>query len=139
MVPYPKWDENQEGYYGHVDAFNGMLAMPVDAEDYERTGIIVEAMAAETYKHVMSAYYEKSLGDKFFRDAESVEMMDLIFSGIVYDFGYLYDHWNGCTWTPARLLQNNSKDLASWWASVKGVVEVEYERLFTAAEAFGEE
>ncbi len=139
LIPFPKWDENQDGYYCHVDAYNGMLAMPVDAEDYERTGIIVEAMAAETYKHVMSAYYEKSLGDKFFRDEISVEMMDLIFSGIVYDFGYIYDNWKECTWTVARMVQRKTTDLASHWASVKSTVEAHYDKLFESAESFGEE
>ncbi len=139
VIPYPKWDEAQDGYYCHVDGDNGMLCIPVDAEDLERTGVIVEAFAAETYKHVMSPYYESSLGEKYFRDAESVEMMDIIFDGIIYDFGYIYDHWNGCTWTLPQMIKDKTTDLTSYWAGVEYSVEAAYDELFKAAASYGEE
>ena len=54
------------------------------------TGKIVEALSAESHKKLVPAYYEVSLKTKYSRDEESVRMLDLIFEGVVYDFGLLY-------------------------------------------------
>ncbi len=132
VIPYPKWDEDQKGYYSHVDASNGMLCVPVYAEDLERTGIIIEAYAAETYKQVMPVYYDKALGDKYMRDDDSIEMMDIIYGGIVYDFGYVFDTWMGCTWTLPYMIRDNTTDISAYWASVESKVTAHYDELYDA-------
>ena len=134
VIPYPMWDENQDGYHTHVDAWNGMLCIPKTADNLERTGIIIEAMAAETYKYVIPAYYDVTLGSKLARDAESVEMMDILFDGVVYDFGYIFDNWNGCTWTAPYMLKDGKTDVASYWKSIEKKVTKHYEELYEAVE-----
>lgn len=134
LVPYPMWDEDQGYYATHVDAWNGMLCIPVTAGDVERTGVIVEAMAAYTYKYCIPAYYDVALGTKFVRDTESTEMMDIIFDSIVYDFGYIFDAWKGCTWTLPKLMVSKSTDLASYWKSIEKVVNKNYEDLYAAVQ-----
>lgn len=134
VIPYPMWDEKQDGYHAHVDAWNGMLCIPKTADNLERTGIIIEAMAAETYKYVIPAYYDVTLGTKLVRDTESVEMMDIIFDGVVYDFGYIFDNWNGCTWTPCFMLREGKTDVASYWNSIEKKVTSHYEKLYKAVE-----
>ncbi len=136
LIPYPKWDEEQDGYYTHVDAWNGALCLPIGAPDYERTGIITEALCAETYKHVMPAYYDTALGQKYMRDEESIAMMDLIYQGIVYDFGYIFDQWKGTTWTLVRCVANQSTDVASYWAGIESTVKTHYDELFKAIENY---
>ncbi len=132
VIPYPKYDEAQEGYYTHVDAWNGMLCIPKSAADTERTGIITEAYAAETWKHVIPVYYDQALSDKYLRDEGSVKMLDTIYEGIVYDFGYIFDNWNGCTWTLPNLLSKKKTDLASHWKSIEKKVTKHYEKLYEA-------
>jgi len=132
VIPYPMWDEDQDGYHTHVDAWNGMLCIPITAPDLERTGIVTEAMAAETWKYVIPAYYDVALGTKYIRDEESAEMLDLIFDGVVYDFGYIFDNWKGCTWTIVRVVQSGNTDLASYWKSVQKIVAKHYEKLYKA-------
>ena len=134
VIPYPMWDENQDGYHTHVDASNGMLCIPKTADNLERTGIIIEAMAAETYKYVIPAYYDVTLGTKLARDEETVEMMDIIFDGVVYDFGYIFDSWNGCTWTPCNMMVQGTTDVASYWKSIEKKVTRHYEKLYEAVE-----
>lgn len=134
IIPYPMWDENQDRYHSHVDAWNGMLCIPKTADNLERTGIIIEAMAAETYKYVIPAYYDVTLGTKLARDAETVEMMDILFDGVVYDFGYIFDNWKGCTWTACNMLKNKQTDVASYWKSIEKKVTSHYEKLYKAVE-----
>ncbi len=136
VLPYPKYEEEQEGYYTHVDAWNGMLCLPVGAPDVERTGIITEAFAAETYKEVMPIYYDKALGTKYMRDEESIGMLDIVYNGIVYDFGYIFDNWNGCTWMLPRLVQQDSNDITSYWAGNESAVLDNYKKLYEAVQDY---
>ena len=55
-------------------------------EDLERTSVILEAMACESLKSVVPAYYELMLKTKFARDEESEEMIDYIVSQRVFDW-----------------------------------------------------
>ena len=130
IIPYPKYDEEQQGYHTHVDAWNGMLCVPVTAGDQERTGIITEAMAAYTYKMVTPAYYEVALTSKYLRDEESVEMLDYIFDGILYDFGYIFDSWKGTTWNLPNLMKQKSTDFASYFATRKKGILDHYQQLY---------
>ena len=66
------------------------MAIPVYNNNLEMTGKIIEGLAAESYKQLVPAYYEVALKTKYSRDEESVRMLDLIYEGVVYDFGLLY-------------------------------------------------
>ena len=90
ILPNPKFDESQSEYYNHVHAWcTTAISIPVTA-DPERTGIILEALTAESYYTLRPAYYDVSLHTKFLRDDESGEMLDLIFSTRCYDLGHVY-------------------------------------------------
>ncbi len=134
VIPYPKWDENQDGYGTHVDASNGMLCIPMtaSADDLERIGLVTEAMAAYTYKYTIPAYYDVTLGTKYIRDMESREMLDIIFDSVTYDFGYIFDHWNGCTWTLPFMVRDKKTDLASYWQGIEKKVNTHYDKLYEA-------
>lgn len=94
ILPNPKLDETQQEYYNHVHAWcTTAVSIPITA-DPERTGMILEALTAESYYTLRPAYYELSLKTKFMRDNESGEMLDLIFSTRCYDLGHVYN-WGG--------------------------------------------
>jgi len=130
IIPYPKYNEEQEGYHTHVDAWNGMLCVPITAGELERTGIITEAMAAYTYKIVTPVYYEVALTSKYLRDEESVDMLDYIYGGIIYDFGYIFDSWKGTTWTLNNLMREKKTDFSSYFASKEKSILKHYEQLY---------
>jgi hypothetical protein len=113
-----------------------MLCIPKTAsdEDVARTGVIIEAMCAETYKQVIPVVYDIALGTKYLRDDESFEMLDYIYDGILYDFGYVFDSWNGCTWILPRMMTDKKTDVASYWASVEKKVLKHYEKIYEAVE-----
>ena len=90
IIPIPKFDTNQEKYLTMINEHASVIAVPKFAENLDMTGKITEALAAESYKRLVPAYYEVALKTKYSRDEESVRMLDLIFDGVVYDFGLLY-------------------------------------------------
>ena len=121
IIPYPKWDESQEHYSTYYLDRTSSFLVPVIA-DVEFVGIITEAMAAESYKQVIPAFYETALLTKFTRDNESQEMIELILSNVKFDFGNIYTHTiAGGGSGPGHLLRlcilNKNKDFASVYAS----------------------
>lgn len=97
ILPLPKLDEQQERYYSTIGSWHSVfLCAPAVQEDAERTGIILEALAAESYNTVTPAYYEKTLVGKYIRDEESEEMLDIILSSHVYDLGWFYQVGKYC-------------------------------------------
>lgn len=92
IIPWPKFDESEDKYYTNVDADCSLIGVPITNSDPERTSIIIEALAAEGYQSVIPQYYEVALQTKYARDDESVQMIDLIRAGQVFDVGYYYSH-----------------------------------------------
>lgn len=91
ILPYPKLEETQDRYYANVHAYgSSFVCVPVTCPDTERTGIILEAFASESYYTLRPAYYETTLVGKYIRDDESVAMLDIILANRVYDLGLYY-------------------------------------------------
>ncbi len=94
IIPCPKFDTNQKEYTTHSVAGVTLCAMITsnlmnDAERLERAGMITQALAVEGKKILTPAYYEKSLKTKGARDAESYEMLPIIFANRTCDIGYM--------------------------------------------------
>ena len=90
VVPMPKLNEAQKEYYSYAGPSMSTMAIPVTATDPTRTGTILEHLSAESYGTLRTAYLETTMKDKFMRDEQSVEMLDIIHSGIRMDIGYIY-------------------------------------------------
>ncbi len=66
------------------------IAVPVTCQDLERTGLIMETMAAYSYDNVLPAIIEKTLG-KTARDEQSYQIMMLMYENTAYDFNTIMD------------------------------------------------
>ena len=64
-----------------------MTCVPVTNSNLDRTSVILEAMACVSAEKVIPEYYEVALQSRFSRDAQSAEMLDLIFNNRVFDLG----------------------------------------------------
>lgn len=116
IIPYPKWNEEQEQYYSMADGSASLAAVPVSASDLSFIGCITEAMNAESWKQVVPALYDTALKVKFTRDAESAAMIDLIFDNVVLDLGFVYADYNGMGFTVSNLIGEKKNDFASFYA-----------------------
>lgn len=98
ILPIPKYNEEQAEYASLVSRHTtALLGIPMSVQDIERTGILLEALSAESHYTVTPAYYETTLKGKATRDEDSAAMVDLIFSNRIYDLGDIYDigSWPG--------------------------------------------
>jgi len=83
LLPNFKLDETQEHYL--TNGGGGPQCIPITCQNTDMTTIVMEALNAEGYKQVIPAYYETAVKYKMSDDQESAEMLDLIFSHVVYD------------------------------------------------------
>jgi hypothetical protein len=75
-----------------------------------------EMLAFTSLTTTQPAYKEVLLTGKLARDDESAEMVDIIFDGMVCDFGMNYLNFNDLTFTISRLVaRDKSTDFTSWY------------------------
>ena len=61
----------------------------------EGTSAIMEALFEESSYTLRDAYTERALKYKSTRDDESIEMLEIIFSNVVYDIGVVFYNFTG--------------------------------------------
>ncbi len=124
ILPYPKYDENQEKYYSSsTDGFSVIL-FPSTVSDIDFTGFITEALCAASSGIVVPAYYDVALKDKYNRDAQSAEMLDIIRSVLVFDYGYLNSFaLDGAGHIFVELARRGKTDFASDYAKKEKALE----------------
>jgi len=134
IIPYPKWDENQEFYQTMSDGNHAALAIPYSVQDTEFAGTITEVLCAETWKNVQPVYYDVALKVKGARDEESIAILDMIFENRVFDFGYVYDNWKGVSFFLQWMLRDNNTNFESYYKKQEKPVTRYYEKVLTAFE-----
>jgi ABC-type sugar transport system, periplasmic component len=85
ILPMPKLDDAQENYLSLNWA--GYMCVPITAGDLEFTAKVVDLLGYYNSTIVKPAFYDILLGQKITRDEESMDMLDIVFNGSVYDFG----------------------------------------------------
>ena len=129
ILPLPKWTVDQKNYYTYSSGSAPVLAVPTTAPDLEFVGMITEALNAESYKQVVPVYYETALKDKYARDTETLEMIDLVMQGRVVDMGFIYDGFVGAGYIPARLLQENNTNVESYIEKNEKTMNARYDKI----------
>ena len=117
IIPYPKYDDQQEEYYSMLDGGHVIIGIPITSTNTAFAGLITEAMTAESWKYIIPNYYDVALKVKGARDEESIAMMDLIMNAVKVDLAYIYDNWNGYAFALQDMLQAKNENFASY---VKG-------------------
>ena len=92
IVPMPKYNEEQENYHTLMhDQFTVVsITATVTYEDFDVMGAFLEAMASESHRTVIPAYYETALKYKYAHDPESWDMLDIVVENIKTDAGIVY-------------------------------------------------
>jgi len=116
IIPYPKWDENQEIYHSASDGSHSETSIPLTTIDTDFVGHITEAICAESWKTVEPVMYDLALKTKGVRDAESIAMVDLVMDGVLLDFGFVFSEGSGMGFTFPALIPNKNKNFASYYA-----------------------
>ncbi len=134
IVPYPKWNEDQEGYYTHSQDGYSVAVVPIDVDNPEMSGAVVDLMSALSSEMVIPAYYDMALKDKYSRDDESGEMLDIIRKGFKMDFAYYYQGAMQSGGHFRRLIDQNNSNFVSFYAVNQKGYERNLKKLIKAYE-----
>ena len=125
ILPLPKFDENQSNYYTNAwDQFS-VFAVPktIAEDDKEVTGIIFEALSAESYKTVFPAYYDQALKSRYSSDATTAQIIDLIMEGRKLDFMFQFgEYLASLPYMFRQKLASNSTDITSSYKTYEKVI-----------------
>lgn len=126
ILPLPKYDEIQDGYY--TLCWAAVAAIPLVVKDVEKSAVILEALNCYSYVDVVPQYTEIVLQRKLSRDDESAGTVKLLSEGISMDFGTLFNASIEPTLVFAESLCNPGK-YTSWWAKNESKIEAKLEKL----------
>ena len=130
VLPFPMFDENQKQYGTRIQDALSIWCIPVDIKKPEISAAVLEALAAESYRKVTPAYYDVVLKNRYSRDEDTAEMIDLIRSSALINFESIFNEAIGNPWFVMRNLINEKKNnFASYWASNKKVVETQLKKV----------
>ncbi|HHX53471.1 MAG TPA: hypothetical protein GX704_01045 [Clostridiales bacterium] len=92
IIPAPKLNEEQSTYLTTLHDGTTLIGLPKTISDQglNVSTYVLEAMAAESSRSLTPVYLDVALKNKYTRDADSADMIDLIRENIISDFGFLY-------------------------------------------------
>ncbi|MBO4933093.1 MAG: hypothetical protein J6I42_13015 [Clostridia bacterium] len=112
VVPSPKNDETQADYVSLIFQGANAFGIPVTNPDAERTGMVLNYLAAHSTDTVRKTYMEQTLDFKYIQDKQSQEMLDIILSTGTFEIASVYD-WGGISGMIMGQLNAGKTDIAS--------------------------
>ena len=92
ILPLPKMDDSNEGYYSSVNHHAGtLMAVPINNGDNERTANVLQAWGMISEKTVMPEFYDRILSTRMVSDTNGARMLDIIFENRIYDIGLIFN------------------------------------------------
>jgi len=135
IIPLPKWNAAQPEYYSFCQSWGSAgLVVPQTNSNLERTGMILEALAAASRQLVTPAAYDVTLKTKYARDETSEKMLDIIVAGSRYDFMYKYN-WGNMYSTFESTLRNG-ESFAPRIEALEERAQIQMEATIEAYESF---
>lgn len=118
ILPYPKYDENQE-FHSPIGPYWATFAVvPASNTAYFMTGDVMEALGYYGQQLVIPAFVDKSVRYRSLRDENSSRMLDIIFANRTYDLAMIYDCGNLESMF-GDLASGNSVNVASFYRSIE--------------------
>ncbi|GHU38641.1 hypothetical protein FACS1894105_12800 [Clostridia bacterium] len=129
ILPYPKFDSEQEKYHTRIDGTN-LLCVPINCNIPEAVGAFMEATASESYKSVSPVYFNTAMKSKYARDETSEKMLDIIRDGGYVNFASVYGNSFGGPWgVLTSLIERKNNNFASWYEKNEPIMKAGLEEL----------
>ncbi len=132
ILPVPKYTVEQEGYHALPGGEHASMAVPKTVKDTEFVGTVVEALSAESYKTVVPTFYEIALKTRYLRDSESKEVLDMIIDARNFEFGYIYDNFQGFGFMLQTMMGSGKDNFESYYSSKLKTAQMHYKKVIKA-------
>ena len=131
ILPWPKWDEQQDKYLTSADDKFTAFGLPVTSfGKMDFTSIMYEALCAESYKTVYPEYYDTALKGKYSAEKETAEMVDLIMEGRDFDVAFQFGAsvFKDIPYFVRRKIENYTTNIASDYKKVEKAINKDIDR-----------
>ena len=115
VVPYPKYDSDQDRYYTHIYETLTVFAVPKNAASRKESAIMLEALGAASYDLITPEYFETVLQYRNSQDTDSLEMIQMARSNISFNFGFVHSGAIGDIGSIFDNMKKGDYNLASSW------------------------
>jgi len=132
MLPLPKYDAAQE-QYAHVNWGNNII-VPSTIKNDEMVGQVLEIMSYYSKTLVQEEYYDNVLQLRVSDAPDDREMVELMYSTVVYDPGIAFCHneqqlWN-LVYLPSSAINSKIQSVSSYYERNKRGAERTLLKLF---------
>ena len=128
ILPTPKLDTEQEGYYTPMSlSWATMLCVPVTNSRLEMTGHVLDALGFYSQQYVTKEFIDTTVRFKSLRDDDSAEMLALVLDNKTWDIAQVYN-WGNLSTEFYNLGYKNNTNFASMWASIESTVKTEMQK-----------
>ncbi len=127
VLPMPKYSSEQSEYISYISGNEACaLGIPITGRNFLRTGVILENMAAESYREggLREVYVDTVLSFRYVNDDKSRECLDIILNSGKFDLAEIYG-WGGLSDTVTDLAAEGAETLVSSIAAIKNKTESE--------------
>ncbi len=136
ILPLPKYDEKQDGYYTtSQDAYN-IVSIPKTCLNFEAVGAALDYLSCLSQESVYPAYFENNFQKQYMRSEEDSIMFDFIREGLEFNFGVVYSN---CIGNPAHFFRDcvtNNKPMASQYKGKEKIYNRSLEKFLEMMEDF---
>ena len=91
VLPLPKWNEQQDQYFTTLDFQMMTFAIPYTQKAPEDAALLLDALSFETHTKILDTFLGNRIEQKGLRNADSIEMLHIIFDGLGIDLGEAFD------------------------------------------------
>lgn len=116
ILPFPKYDSDQENYATIVGYWVTMYSVPTDAPDPVMSGAVLETLGYQGATELTPVVYQDSFQYRYLDTPENARMFDLLHDTLVYDTGRFFADQVAC-FSAFRQAANATSD---WSSYVKG-------------------
>ncbi len=133
ILPIPKLDETQENYRVFCGA--GLIGVPTNVPDPERTSVIAEALAYYSYREIRPAFFDIVLENKAVREENAYRVLQMMHENKVFDFGFNFES-TGYNIIKEVVVDQKSTDFASTYAKKENTILKNFEKIINAVKEF---
>ncbi len=124
LVPYPKYDENQDRYYSTQAYPVSGVSIPTTVVNTKKSAELADALNYIFKRDVWETFTETTLEQKNLRDDESIEMLDILVESAVPNYSSIFSlDTTGFYTSLASTLRNGDSETASLVAATKSAME----------------
>jgi len=91
LIPFPKYETEQEYYTCQVLSSALCYTVPANGGDLKMTADVTEALAIESLSKLRPAYLDATITGKSMRDEESRDMLEIIMEYRIYELGDIFN------------------------------------------------